>query len=104
MHQTKRLSLLMLESYSENWQDFIAETEHVQSPSSGRYFFAEYMVDAISKVLQYDMDGTFIQKLNYQVLEMPVAGGKKEDTTCYYSFANYKTKQYLQIQHGTWNF
>ena len=37
----------------ENWVDFIPETEHVLSPSSGgKYFFAEYMVDAVSKVFQ----------------------------------------------------
>ena len=77
----------------ENWQDFIAETEHVLSPSSGGgYFFTEYMVDAISKVLQYDMDGTFIREVKLPgVGNASGFGGKKEDTTCYYSFTNYKT-------------
>ena len=77
----------------ENWQDFIAETEHVLSPSSGGgYFFTEYMVDAISKVLQYDMDGTFIREVKLpSVGNAGGFGGKKEDTTCYYSFTNYKT-------------
>ena len=77
----------------ENWQDFIAETEHVLSPSSGGgYFFTEYMVDAISKVLQYDMDGTFIREVKLPgVGNASGFGGKKEDATCYYSFTNYKT-------------
>ena len=77
----------------ENWQDFIAETEHVLSPSSGGgYFFTEYMVDAISKVLQYDMDGTFIREVKLPgVGNAGGFGGKREDTTCYYSFTNYKT-------------
>lgn len=77
----------------ENWQDFIAETDHVLSPSSGGgYFFTEYMVDAISKVLQYDMDGTFIREVKLPgVGNTGGFGGKKEDTTCYYSFTNYKT-------------
>ena len=77
----------------KNWKDFIPETEHVLSPSSGGgYFFAEYMVDAISKVIQYDMDGKLIREI-----ELPGVGnaggfgGKKDDKTCYYSFTNYKT-------------
>ena len=38
-----------------NWGDFIAETDHVLNTSTGgEYVFAEYMVDAISKVYQYD--------------------------------------------------
>ena len=40
------------------WKDFIPETEHVLSPSSGSgFFFAKYMVDAITKVIQYDSNG-----------------------------------------------
>ena len=64
----------------ENWQDFIAETEHVLSPSSGGgYFFTEYMVDAISKVLQYDMDGTFIREVKLPgVGNASGFGGKKK--------------------------
>lgn len=77
----------------ENWTDFIAESEYVLSPSSGGgYFFAEYMVDAISKVMQYDMEGKLIREI-----ELPGVGnaggfgGKKDATTSYYSFTNYKT-------------
>ena len=50
------------------------------------------MVDAISKVLQYDMDGTFIREVKLPgVGNAGGFGGKREDTTCYYSFTNYKT-------------
>lgn len=77
----------------ENWVDFIPETENVLSPSTGGgYFFAEYMVDAVSKVLQYDYDGKLVRKI-----ELPgvgSAGGfgaKKEDKELYYSFTNYVT-------------
>jgi len=77
----------------ENWVDFIPETEHVLSPSSGGgYFFAEYMVDAVSKVKQYNYEGEIV----YDV-ELPGIGsvggfrGKKEDSVLYYSFSNYKT-------------
>ena len=44
------------EPSTDNWVDFIPETENVLSPSTGGgYFFTEYMVDAISKVLQYQI-------------------------------------------------
>ncbi|MBT8260161.1 MAG: prolyl oligopeptidase family serine peptidase, partial [Bacteroidia bacterium] len=77
----------------ENWKDFIPETEYVLSPSSGGgYFFAEYMVDAISQVKQYDYDGNLVREI-----ELPGFGnaggfgGKKEDKIDYYSFTNYNT-------------
>ena len=77
----------------ENWVDFIPETEYVLSPSTGGgYFFTEYMVDAVSKVKQYDYDGKFIRDV-----ELPGVGnaggfgGKKENKTDYYSFTNYNT-------------
>lgn len=77
----------------ENWTDFIAETENVLSPSTGSgYIFAEYMVDAISKVKQYDYDGKLVRDINLPGVGS-VSGfrGKKDDTLLYYSFANYKT-------------
>lgn len=77
----------------EHWVDFIAETDHVLSPSTaGGYFFAEYMVDAVSKVLQYDYNGKLVREV-----ELPgigSAGGfgaKKEEKELYYSFTNYIT-------------
>ncbi len=91
---------------SDNWQDFIPETENVLSPSSGGgYFFAEYMIDAISKVYQYDMEGNQVREI-----ELPgvgSAGGfgaKKNDTELYYSFTNYVTPGSIykfNIQEGT---
>ncbi|WP_142784619.1 prolyl oligopeptidase family serine peptidase [Changchengzhania lutea] len=76
----------------EHWVDFIPETEHVLSASTGSgYFFAEYMVDAISKVKQYDYSGTFIRDIKLPGLGS--ANGfrsKKEDSTIYFSFTNYK--------------
>ena len=77
----------------DNWKDFIPETEHVLSPSTGGgYFFTEYMVDAVSKVLQYDYEGKLIREI-----ELPGIGnaggfgGKKEAKIDYYSFTNYNT-------------
>ena len=77
----------------KNWVDFIPETENVLSPSTGGgYFFAEYMVDALSKVLQYDYDGNLIREV-----ELPGMGsaggfsGKKEEKELYFRFTNYNT-------------
>lgn len=77
----------------EKWVDFIPETENVLTPSTaGGSFFAEYMVDAVSKVLQYDYDGKLIREV-----KLPGVGsvggnnGKKEDTEVYYTFTNYIT-------------
>jgi len=77
----------------ENWKDFIPETEHVLSPATGSgYFFAEYMVDAISKIKQYDYDGKFIRDIELPgVGSASSFGGKKEDEILYYSFTNYIT-------------
>lgn len=77
----------------ENWVDFIAETENVLSPSTGSgYFFAHYMKDAISQVQQYDYSGNLIRKVELPgVGTVGGLGGKKEDTTLYYTFTNYIT-------------
>jgi prolyl oligopeptidase len=77
----------------ENWTNFIPETENVLSPSTcGGFFFANYMKDAVSVVLQYDYSGKLIREI--QLPGLGTAGGfngKKTDKTVYYSFANYIT-------------
>ena len=77
----------------ENWKDFIKETENVLSPSTGAgYFFATYMVDAVSKVLQYDFNGKLIREV-----ELPGVGsaggfgGKTNAEELYFNFTNYST-------------
>lgn len=77
----------------DNWQDLIPETENVLTAGTGGgYFFTEYMVDAISKVLQYDYEGNLVREV-----ELPGVGsaggfgGKKEDKEFYFSFTNYNT-------------
>ncbi len=77
----------------ENWQDFIAETEHVLTASTGGgYFFTEYMVDAISKTLQYDAQGKLLREVKLPgVGSASSLSGKKSEKTLYYSFTNYKT-------------
>jgi len=47
------------------WQDFIPETENVLSPGTGGgYIFAEYMVDAISQVEQYNYAGEKVRTVS----------------------------------------
>ncbi|MFY8328000.1 prolyl oligopeptidase family serine peptidase [Pseudoalteromonas sp. ZZD1] len=77
----------------DQWQDLIAQTDNVLSMSKGGdYFFAKYMVDAISKVQQFDKSGELVREIS-----LPGVGtargfsGKKESDTLYYSFANYTT-------------
>ncbi|QDO93251.1 S9 family peptidase [Formosa sediminum] len=77
----------------EHWVDFIPETEHVLTPSTGSNFiFANYMADAVSQIKQYDYNGKLIREV-----ELPGIGtvngfsGKKENETLYYSFSNYIT-------------
>ena len=74
-----------------NWKEFIPETENVLSPSTGcGYFFASYMVDAISKVYQYDYDGKLIREVELPgVGDAYGFGAKREDTEMYYTFQNY---------------
>ncbi|MBT8182003.1 MAG: S9 family peptidase, partial [Eudoraea sp.] len=76
-----------------NWEDIIPETEHVLSPNTGGgYFFAEYMVDAISKVLQYDYNGKLIREIKLPGIGNANGfGGKKEEKEFYFSFTNYNT-------------
>ena len=77
----------------ENWKDFIPETKHVLTAGSGGgYFFTKYMVDAISKVYQYDMSGKQVREI-----ELPGVGtangfgGEKDEKEFYFSFTNYNT-------------
>ena len=77
----------------ENWIDLIPETEYVLSATKGcGFFFANYMIDAISKVKQYDYNGSLIKDI-----ELPDLGtatgfsGKKNTKILYYGFTNYNT-------------
>ena len=91
----------------ENWKDFIPETEHVLSPSTGGgYFFAEYMVDAISKVLQYDYQGNLVREVDLPGLGSAGGfGGKQEEKELYFYFSNYNTptsSYKFDVERGTY--
>ncbi len=89
----KLIALDVSQGNYDLWTEIIPETEHVLSLSSGsNYFFAEYMVDAISKVKQYDFNGVLVRDV-----ALPGVGsasgisGKEKDDVLYYSFSNYTT-------------
>ncbi|SMC86407.1 prolyl oligopeptidase family serine peptidase [Pedobacter africanus] len=74
-----------------NWKVLIAETANVLQPGTGAgKLFANYLKDAVSMVLQYDMNG----KLEHQI-NLPGIGavsgfsGKEKDVTLYYTFTSY---------------
>lgn len=80
-------------SGTENWIDFIPETENVLQPSTGSgYIFANYLIDAISSVKQYDIAGKLVRDITLPGIGTATGlSGKKKDKEIYYSFANHTT-------------
>lgn len=81
----------------ENWKDLIAETDNVLSASTaGGSIYAEYMVDAISQVKQYNLKGELIRDITLPgVGSVSIYSGKLEDKTTYFNFTNYSTPSTL---------
>jgi prolyl oligopeptidase len=77
----------------ETWVDFIPETEHViTATTGGGYFFAEYIVDALSRIEQYDYEGNHIREISLPDIGAASGfSGKQTQDTLYFSFTNYKT-------------
>ncbi|TXE12910.1 S9 family peptidase [Seonamhaeicola algicola] len=77
----------------ENWEDIIPETNNVLSVStSGNYFIAEYMVDAVSQVKQYDYNGKLIREITLPGIgSVGGFGSKKDENIDYFAFTNYNT-------------
>ena len=77
----------------KNWEDIIPESEHVLSPSDGSgYLFARYMVDATSKVFQYNLEGERIREIQLPGVGTASGfGGKSDAETLYFNFSNYHT-------------
>jgi prolyl oligopeptidase len=76
---------------SENWKDLIKETENVLNVSTaGGKIFANYLKDATSLVMQYDMDGNL-----ERTVTLPGVGSasgfsaKKNEKELYYTFTSY---------------
>jgi len=77
----------------KNWIDLIPENEFVLSPSiCGGFIFARYMIDAISKIYQYDYSGKLIREVNLPGIGSANGfGGKKDQEELFFSFSNYYT-------------
>ncbi|WP_156286418.1 prolyl oligopeptidase family serine peptidase [Oceanivirga salmonicida] len=77
----------------ENWKDLICETENVLGVSVGSgYIFANYTVDAVSKIKQYDYNGNYICEIILPGIGSVYGfNGKIEAEKLYYYFQNYNT-------------
>ncbi|HFQ5224995.1 TPA: prolyl oligopeptidase family protein [Vibrio vulnificus] len=78
---------------SGQWRDLITEQDQpLEVVAAGGYLFATYMVDVLSKVVQYSYQGEKVREIT-----LPGEGtatgleGKKSQTTLYYTFTNYVT-------------
>jgi prolyl oligopeptidase len=78
---------------AKHWEDLISETENVLNISKGsNFFFAQYMVDAISMVKQFDYNGNLVREIKLPGIGTSSGfGGRNEDTVVYYTFTNYIT-------------
>ncbi|GAA5213366.1 prolyl oligopeptidase family protein [Corallincola platygyrae] len=75
------------------WKDVIPETDNVLTiTSAGGTLYARYMVDAISQIKQFDMQGKLLREISLPGLGTASGfGGKEDQKTVYYTFTNYKT-------------
>lgn len=75
----------------ENWTDLIPETENVLEAAAGAgYIFGNYMVDAVSKVKQFDRSGKLVREITLPGIGTAAGfGAKRVDSEVYYSFTNY---------------
>jgi prolyl oligopeptidase len=75
------------------WQDVIPETNNVLRASTvGNTIFASYMIDAISQVKQYSLDGKLLRNLELPGIGTVTGfGGKQDEDMTFFTFTNYKT-------------
>jgi prolyl oligopeptidase len=76
---------------AEYWKTLIAETDHVLTPSTGGgKIFANYIRDAVSLILQYDLNGKFEHEIALPGLGTAIGFGSKEyEKDLYYTFTSY---------------
>lgn len=74
-----------------HWKELIKETNHVLTPSAGGgKLFANYIVDAVSKVIRYDMSGQMEQEIELPGPGTAIGfGGKKAEKELFYTFTSY---------------
>jgi prolyl oligopeptidase len=66
MRANKRIVTVDVNNQNQKTGKFHCRTENVLSPSTGGYFFANYMKDAVSLVKQYDYSENWYVKSNCQ--------------------------------------
>ncbi len=83
----------VINALPKNWVDFIPETKNVLSITTGSgYFFAKYMNDAVSQVIQFDRAGKKVREIKLPGIGTASGfGGKFKDKDLYFSFTNYTT-------------
>lgn len=76
-----------------NSEDVIPDAGAVMSCATGSgYLFAKYTADAITKMKQYNFDGTLVRDIELPgVGTASLLGGDEDDIDLYYSFTNYTT-------------
>lgn len=74
------------------WIDVIPErTEVLNIATAGGYFFAHYLVDATSRIIQFDRSGQEVREIKMPDLgTAEMLSGKVKDKTLYFTFTNYK--------------
>lgn len=75
-----------------DWEEVIPERPEVLSVTTGGgYFFAHYMVDATSKVIQFERSGKEVRRLALpDVGTADLMNTKSNEATLYYTFTNYR--------------
>ena len=76
------------------WEEVIPQAKESLEGIScvGGHFFANYLQDAASKVLEYDLDGKQIRQVQLPGLgSVGSFSGKLGDTTAYYSYTSFNT-------------
>jgi len=75
----------------ENWKPFIPEQSEVLSASTaGGNIFCSYLKDAITRVIQYDMQGRKVRDISLPGLGSAYGfSGKNSEKELYYSFTSY---------------
>ena len=77
---------------AKNWRDIIPEAEFVlNAAAGGGYIFAEYMIDAISQVKQFDLEGRFVRDLALPDLGTASGfSGDMDQEELFFTFTNYR--------------
>ncbi len=90
-----RLAKISLKNPKSGLQSVIAENKYAVLDgvaTAGEYLMASYLEDAQSKVYQYSFGGELVREVELPAIGSASSfGGRKEDTSVYYTLSNYTT-------------